>query len=229
LRREARLWNAATPARDESNVGLLTLLYFDISVEITMPKIVDADAQRMMIRRAARRVFARRGVRGAGLIHVARLAGVGRATLYHYYADKAALVRDLVRELLSAEERLVAAALHSRQGTPMQRIERLAGELAELFGQWASLGRMLFDLWSTTGAMFRPFFRKIRRDLAELITDGQREGGIDRSLDPRAAAAAVIGLIDGMLLQAMVDNTALDDPAATRRLVVTAVRKILMP
>ncbi len=207
----------------------MTPLYFDTSVEIKMPKIVDADAQRRIIRRAARRVFARRGVKSAGLVHVARLAGVGRATLYHYYADKAALVRDLVRELLSEEERLVAAALQSRQGTSMQRIERLAGELAELFGQWASLGRMLFDLWSATGAMFRPFFRKIRRDLAELISDGQRQGEIDRALDPLKAASLVIGLIDGMLVQAMVDGAAFEDTAATRRLVVVAVRKILMP
>jgi AcrR family transcriptional regulator len=194
-----------------------------------MPKIVDADAQRRMIRRAARRVFARRGVESAGLVHVARLAGVGRATLYHYYADKAALVRDLVRELLAEEERLVAGALRSSEGTPMQRIERLAGDLAELFGQWASLGRMLFDLWSTTGAMFRPFFRKVRRDLTELIAQGQREGEIDRALNPRDAATVVIGLIDGMLLLGMVDGAAFDDPAATRRLVVIALRKVLLP
>jgi AcrR family transcriptional regulator len=182
-----------------------------------------------LIRRAARRAFARRGVEKAGLVHVAKLAGVGRATLYHYYADKASLVRDLVRELLAEEEKLVAAALKSQQGSPLRRIEGLAGELAGLFGEWASLGRMLFDLWSTTGALFRPFFRKIRDDLAELISEGQRHGEIDRKLNPRQAATAVIGLIDGMLLQAMVDGAAFDDPAATRRLVVTAVRKILLP
>jgi AcrR family transcriptional regulator len=194
-----------------------------------MPKIVDADAQRRKIRRAARRVFARRGVEGAGLVHVARLAGVGRATLYHYYANKASLVRDLVRELLSEEARLFAAALQKRQGSPLERVEGLAGELAELFGEWTALGRMLIDLWSATGAMFRPFFRKIRGDLAELISAGQREGEIDPGLDPLEAATAVIGLIDGMLLQAMVDGAAFDDTAATRRLLVTAVRKILLP
>lgn len=194
-----------------------------------MPKIVDADAQRRVIRRAARRVFARRGVESAGLIHVARAAGVGRASLYHYYSDKAALVRDLVRDLLSEEERIVAAAARSPEGTPMQRIERLSGELAELFGEWTSLGRMLFDLWSTAGEMFRPFFRKIRGDLAELIAQGQRKGEIDRALKPREAATAVIGLIDGMLLQGMVDRAAFEDPTSTRTLVIAAVRKILKP
>ncbi|NNL67364.1 MAG: TetR family transcriptional regulator, partial [Myxococcales bacterium] len=36
-----------------------------------MPKQVDAVEQRRTIRRAARRVFARRGVHGTGLAHVA--------------------------------------------------------------------------------------------------------------------------------------------------------------
>ena len=70
-----------------------------------MPKVVDTAVQRREIRRAARRVFARRGVASTGLTHVAEAAGMGRSSLYHYYADKASLVRDLTRELLAEEER----------------------------------------------------------------------------------------------------------------------------
>ncbi len=182
-----------------------------------MPKLVDAVAQRKIIRKAARRVFARRGVESAGLIHVAKLAGVGRATLYHYYPDKSSLVRDLVRELLSEEETLATAALRSDQDSPLRRIE------------WASLSRMLFDLWSRTAAMFRPFFRRMRRDLAELIAEGQHSGEIDRQLEPDTTAAAVIALIDGLLLQRMLDAEAFAKPSALRAHVVRAVRKMLVP
>ncbi|SRR5260370_25847494 len=72
-------------------------------------------------RNRPRRVFAQRGVDTAGLVHVARAAGIGRATLYHYYPDKAALVRDVVRELLLEEEKLVRAALTGQQGSPLER------------------------------------------------------------------------------------------------------------
>jgi AcrR family transcriptional regulator len=194
-----------------------------------MPKLVDAVAQRKIIRKAARRVFARRGVESAGLIHVAKLAGVGRATLYHYYPDKSSLVRDLVRELLSEEETLATAALRSDQDSPLRRIENFAGKLTELFGEWASLSRMLFDLWSRTAAMFRPFFRRMRRDLAELIAEGQHLGEIDRQLEPDTTAAAVIALIDGLLLQRMLDAEAFVEPSALRAHVVRAVRKMLVP
>jgi len=83
-----------------------------------MPKIVDATEQRGSIRRAATRVFSRRGVAGTGLAHVAREAGMGRSTIYHYYRDKTALTRDMVRELLSEEEALFAAAAGTALTTP---------------------------------------------------------------------------------------------------------------
>ncbi len=192
-----------------------------------MPKIVDRERQCRDIRAAARRVFARRGVETAGLVHVARAAGIGRASIYHYYPDKAALVRDLVRHLLAEEEALFATALRGREGSPLRRIEHLTGELAELFAEWAALGKMLLGLWSLSGTGFKPFFRRIRRDLAELIAAGQRAGEIDGALDAQEAATAVIAIIDGMLLQKIVDRAALGDSAESRCVLVQCVRRML--
>lgn len=192
-----------------------------------MPKIVDRKLQRESIRKAARRAFARRGVESVGLVHVARLAGIGRASIYHYYADKAALVRDLVRELLAEEERLFSEALRDTKGTPLERILTLAAELTELFAEWASLGKMLLDLWATSGAMFKPFFRRIRHDLAQLIADGQRDGEMDPTLDAGEAATTVIAVIDGMLLQMIVDPAAFGETARTRGFLVRSIRRIL--
>ncbi len=194
-----------------------------------MPKIVDRELQRKTIRKAARHVFARRGIEAVGLVHVARVAKIGRASIYHYYPDKAALVRDLVRDLLAEEEALFSDALSKAKGSALERIESLAAKLTELFAEWASLGRMLLDLWATSGAMFKPFFRRIRRDLAELIAEGQRADEIDRTVDAGEAAAAVIAIIDGILLQMIVDRAAFGEPAATQRLLVRSVRRILQP
>jgi AcrR family transcriptional regulator len=194
-----------------------------------MPKIVDREVQRESIRRAARRVFARRGVEAVGLVHVARAARIGRASIYHYYPDKAALVRDLVRDLLAAEERLFSEALRSSKGSPLERIETLAARLTDLFAEWAALGKMLLDLWATSGAMFKPFFRRIRSNLARLIADGQRDGETDGTVEPLEAATAVIAIIDGMLLQMIVDPGAFGDTARARRLLVRNVRRILQP
>jgi AcrR family transcriptional regulator len=172
-----------------------------------MPKIVDASEQRRHIRRAARRVFARRSPDSTGLAHVAKMAGVGRATLYHYYPDKASLLRDVARELLVEEQRAITKALHG-EGSPLARIEDLATALTGALEQWAVVGRMLLDLWFRDAKRSRPFFRRLRGDLARLIGEGQAHGEIAPHLDPVVAAAMVIGLIDGVLLQSFVDPTA---------------------
>jgi AcrR family transcriptional regulator len=194
-----------------------------------MPKIIDRDLQRQSIRRAAQRVFARRGVEAVGLVHVAKAAGIGRASIYHYYPDKGALVRDLVRDLLAEEERLFSQAFRNAKGRPLEQIQALAAQLTELFAQWASLGKMFLDLWAASGPTFKRFFRRIRSDLAELIAEGQRTGDIDRTVEPQEAAAAVIAIIDGMLLQMIVDPAAFGEAAQTRRLLLRSVQRILQP
>lgn len=193
-----------------------------------MPKIVDAAEQRSAIRRAARRVFSRRGVAGIGLTHVAREARMGRSTIYHYYRDKTALTRDMVRELLEEEEALFSAAARG-SGTPVERLERLTVALTGLFEGWAALGRMLLDLRLRDAALFRPFFKNIRRDLASLIAEGQRTGEIDRDLDPPLAAATIIGAVDGLLLQYLVDRRAIPDTRALGGELLRIFRKAVRP
>jgi AcrR family transcriptional regulator len=193
-----------------------------------MPKLVDPAEQRREIRGAARRVFARRGVAGTGLTHVAEAAGMGRSSLYHYYPDKSALLRDLLREVMSEEESFFGAVVGG-EGTPLERAERLARALAGLFEKWSAVARMLFDLRLRETRGFRPFFRRIRGHLASLIAEGQRRGEIDPRLDPSLGAATLIGTVDGLLLQHLVDPRAFSDPQALEDALALAVRKLLRP
>lgn len=132
---------------------------------------------------------------------------MGRSSLYHYYPDKQSLVRDLIQDLVRDEEALFAGALQG-QGSALARIEQLARALPAVFAQWSQLGTMIFDLWSRDAARFRPLFRQLRRDLAALIRQGQEAGEIEPSLDPELTAGVVIGAIDGLLLQHLVDPNA---------------------
>lgn len=193
-----------------------------------MPRIVDPRAQRADIRRAAWEVFARRGVAGTGLAHVAQAAGMGRSSLYHYYPDRGALVRDLARELLDGEGALFARA-RSGSGAPLERIDRLCRELVGLFEPWMAVGRNLFDPRSLRSAGFRRFFRRARRDLAAVIREGQESGDVDGALDPETTAALFIGTVDGLLLQIFVEPSAFPDRDALVAALTHAVRGVLRP
>ena len=193
-----------------------------------MPKIVDPDQQRGEIRRAALEVFAREGLAGAGLARVARAAGMGRSSLYHYYPDKAALVADLVDALLATEEQMFVDATQG-EASASERLEGLATQLTSLFEPWTALGRVFFELQSREGERFREFFRRIRRALAGLIAEGQGLGEIDRTLDSTHLAATLIGAIDGVLLQHCIDPHAFEDRDALAATLAASVRKVLRP
>jgi AcrR family transcriptional regulator len=193
-----------------------------------MPKVVDSGAQRREIREAARRVFARHGVAATGLAQVAEAAGMGRSSLYHYYPDRTALVRDLVRDLLAEEEALFVGVA-SGEGSPLARLEALAAAMPALFEEWAMAGRLLLELRSSDARLFRPYLRRIREALASLIAEGQRRGEMDRDLDPQLAAATLMGVIDGILLQTIVDPAGFADRGALLEGLTRAMRKMVRP
>lgn len=193
-----------------------------------MPKIVDADVQREDIRTAARKVFAKRGVRGTGLGHVAAAAGMGRSSLYHYYPDKESLLADMVGKMLD-QERVVFRACLAGEGTPVERIERLAQACAATFPEWAAFGRTILELRLEDAKQLRSFFRVVRSDLGEVIELGQRDRSIARDQDPKLLAAILIGSIDGLLLQYFVDPRSLPSPAELADALVVTTRKMLAP
>ncbi len=178
-----------------------------------MPKIVDAEVQRQEIRDAARAVFARRGVRGTGLAHVAEAAGMGRSSLYHYYPDKETLLADLVAEVFDAERRMFRDTLRG-EGTPLDRVERLTRGCAALFPEWAAFGRLILDLRLGDVKTLKAGLRDMRRELARVLAEGRDDGTMRGDLDPALAASILIGAIDGLLLQYFADPRALPDPDA---------------
>lgn len=79
------------------------------------PRAADHDAQRAAILARAAELFAERGYHGASMNDVARAAGVGKATLYHYVRDKPALLAQIahghVAALLAVVEEVRAERL----------------------------------------------------------------------------------------------------------------------
>ncbi|QIQ01132.1 TetR/AcrR family transcriptional regulator [Streptomyces liangshanensis] len=105
----------------------------------------DAAENRARMIDAARRAFAEQGP-GAGMEDIARLAGVGPATLYRRFPTKDALVAELVEVFY---DRLVALAEEATRQPPgegldlfLRTVGRLiAGSRGYLPGAWGELAR----------------------------------------------------------------------------------------
>jgi AcrR family transcriptional regulator len=192
-----------------------------------MPKIVDIPAQRREILQAAKEVFARKGVEGTGMTHIADAAKMGRSSLYHYFKDKDNLVAALIQELMEQEVDQFRAALESGTESPLERIKELVGQQVDTFDEWCEMAGLTLDLWSRHQQKLRPFFRDLRTLLATLIEEGQEKGDIDRSLDADFTSASIIATIDGLLLQYVVDPDAFSDRELVRSALISAVTRQL--
>jgi AcrR family transcriptional regulator len=193
-----------------------------------MPKVVDADLQRDDIRAAARKVFAKRGVRGTGLGHVADAVGMGRSSLYHYYPDKESLLADMIGEMLDQEREVFRSCL-AGPAPALERIERLVRACADLFPDWAAFGRTTLELRLEDMKQLRRFFRITRRELGEVIALGQRDGSLASEQEPEVLASILIGSIDGVLLQYFLDPNSFPSPAELADSFVEAARKLVTP
>jgi AcrR family transcriptional regulator len=204
----------------------LTGHLFSTTLSSKMPRIVDEAEQRRRIRQAARRAFARLGLEGTGLKHVALEAGLGRSSLYHYYPDKAALVQDLADELLDEETALFTQAIQSGDGA-LDRIERLTTAIVELFDRSASTGRLMLQIWANDPDRFQAMLDMLRGGLTQVVMQGQEHGEIDPALHPEAAATLVIALMDGVLVQGFIDPRLFEHKGRLGDALLTAVRRML--
>lgn len=187
-----------------------------------MPKIVDIPARRRDILAAAAATFARHGYRGTSLERVAAAMGIGKSSLYHYFPTKEALFATLADETLRREaelfDDLVTAAT-----PPAERMRALLDAIIGMLDEWAAVGPLLVDfLREPRGRRrVRETFAHARVALARLIREGQRSGVFRRGA-PDALATVLLGCLDGLLLEELVE------PGVTRGTVRGTAREMLL-
>jgi TetR/AcrR family transcriptional regulator, cholesterol catabolism regulator len=149
------------------------------------------------ILRAASALFRRQGLQATGMREIAAAAGMAVGNLYYYFEDKQELLAFCQEDAL---EGLLELAAEVRAGAdrPEQRLRRLiVGHLARLHeGTPGSLAHL--EVSALSPAARRAVLS--RRDAYEaewrlLLAEGV-EAGVFRPLDPRLAAAALLGALN---------------------------------
>jgi TetR/AcrR family fatty acid metabolism transcriptional regulator len=164
----------------------------------------------------AKRVFAERGFHAANISHICAAAGIGRGTLYQYFANKRAVLTAILREtldriraLMERQEAQQAAFAPPEKVARSVALEYSARQLRELLGVVfedehtlrillreavgldASIEQMLGEIDSTLIAI-------VERSLIA----SQRAGYV-RELDARAVATMVVGGVEKLALAAL--------------------------
>jgi AcrR family transcriptional regulator len=164
---------------------------------------------------AARRLWGERGYADVGTPEITTAAGVTRGAMYHQFADKAALFRDVVevveQDVMARLATLVAA---SGASTPADAIRAAIDAWLEVSGDPEVRQLILLDAPSVLGwAGFRDVAQRYSLGMTEqLLTDAIRAGQLARQ-PVRPLATVLIGALDEA---AMAIATA-DDAKRARR------------
>ncbi|OBF95651.1 TetR family transcriptional regulator [Mycobacterium sp. 852014-52450_SCH5900713] len=164
---------------------------------------------------AARKLWGLRGYAEVGTPEIAAVAGVTRGAMYHQFADKAALFREVVEAVeQDVMARMGTLVAESGATTPADAIRAAVDAWLEVAGDPEVRQLMLLDAPSVLGwAGFRDVAQRYSLGMTEqLITEAIRAGQLAKQ-PVRPLAHVLIGALDEA---AMLIATA-EDPKRTRR------------
>ncbi|ORV62778.1 TetR/AcrR family transcriptional regulator [Mycobacterium europaeum] len=172
-------------------------------------------ATRVALIAAARRLWGMRGYAEVGTPEIATTAGVTRGAMYHQFADKAALFREVVEAVeQDVMARMGTLVAESGATTPADAIRAAVDAWLEVSGDPEVRQLMLLDAPSVLGwAGFRDVAQRYSLGMTEqLLTEAIRAGQLAKQ-PVRPLAHVLIGALDEA---AMLIATA-DDPKRMRR------------
>ena len=150
------------------------------------------------ILQAAGRLFTRQGYTATSMRQLAEEVGIGKATIYHHFPDKQAIVMALFQRNTSQMDSMLAAV--RAEPEPRRRIRTVVESSLKFLGESSDIfqivrrevpgGRAQLQSALTT------FFRTYIGLLAEALAQGQAQG-IFREIDPREGARVLLTMIQG--------------------------------
>lgn len=188
--------------------------------------------KRQLIIETAASVFARKGFYGTVMADVAKLAGIGKGTIYEYFPSKEDLffsVFEWMNEKMQQAARVGIAALGE---TAAGRLRILNTVFADALNELQDMYSLTLEFWSAAAASpmrerfqeaFRQMYADYRQMVAAIIEDGIRSGEFRADADSWKTAAALVGTFDALGLQAWFDAD-FDLRGVSREFLETVIR-----
>jgi AcrR family transcriptional regulator len=166
----------------------------DVSHE-RIPEILDAAAQ----------MFSLHGIDGASMEQIADACGVSKATIYHYFKSKDALILMLVRRLFDADQPELQKMVNA-DSPALERLRTYSVELVKLLERNSVLIPVIAEFRarasreSAVQTVIDDYVSKYAAAFGEIIQQGQTCGEVRQAVDPHQSALAYIALVEGSLV-----------------------------
>ncbi|QRK08736.1 TetR/AcrR family transcriptional regulator [Archangium violaceum] len=162
------------------------------------------EERRRALLKAAREVFARRGLAATKMTDLAAAAGISYGLVYHYFPDKESVFAALVDETVRGGIELLVSA-RQRPGTPWEQLHYVCTQMLEGIRKQPAIPLILVQAHASESipaaveqALDR-YSTEFNRNLEELITSGQKAGQIV-DVPAEELARTFIATVQGLAL-----------------------------
>lgn len=153
---------------------------------------------RAWILKAAKRVFAQRGLDGASIRDVAEAANVNTAMIYYYFRDKRDLYRAVLEDSFSAMTEIWNDEIFRSSAPVREKIRRYIDGYIRFHQANDDLRRIMAMEFASSGVNIKwiseRFFADNFRKLVRILRDGMKKGEL-KKFDPVMAVSSLIGII----------------------------------
>ena len=197
------------------------------------PKIIDRENKRMKILLAAMKVFARQGVSNTKMAEIAMEAGIGKGTIYEYYRNKDEIFYESFRHFMEQTDSIVADRLNNIED-PVKKLEAWIDGWLEAIVSSIDFVAIMMDYWAE-GIRFRSeaslinleeMYDTYRQTIRQMLDEGIAKGKF-RQVDTTLAASILIGTLDGLALQFIMNRNLFESGKITGILKDTFIQGLI--
>ena len=200
-----------------------------------MPKIVDKEEKKARILEAAIKIFAKKGMSKTTISDIAVEANIGKGTVYEYFKSKGEVFSSSFMYFMDKVETIISKRLY-RIHDPLEKLSAVFIAWADILDSvYVEYMEIVLDFWAegirtkdefvTVDLM--NYYLEFRKTIESLLDECVASQKI-KPVDTKVVASLVIGGLDGLLLQWIMDRNVFDMRHAVEtfgRVVIDGLKK----
>ena len=179
-------------------------------------KVVDKKEKKDLIMEAALTVFSQQGFSRTTISAIAKKAGIGKGTIYEYFATKEEIIHNSFQFFMRHLELDFQKVLV----TDMPALDKLKaimdGFTHFLDAHTFEMMELMFQFWSegirykeSKGMLYQDmnkFYKAYREIFADVIIQGMGDGSFRKDINPHHTSSMIVGALDGIMVQWVLDQ-----------------------